>query len=175
MKQKDNTVDNQPLSNLKWRDRDKLKPNDYNPNQVAPNELKLLKISIKESGWTQPIVINKKNEIVDGYHRWLVSGDDDINKLTNGLVPTVRITESDYETQKMATIRHNRARGTHTVLNMASIVLSLVDKGLSKEEIMERLQMEDEEVVRLTLREGVPLTDKVTKTEWSKSWVPDNL
>ena len=68
----------QPLNNIQWVDRETLKPNNYNPNKVAPPELKLLKVSILEDGWTQPIVINSDNTIVDGFHRWTVSDDKDV-------------------------------------------------------------------------------------------------
>ena len=68
----------QPLDNITWLHRDKLKANSYNPNRVAKPELKLLKLSIIEDGWTQPIVANKDYTIVDGYHRWTVSGEKEI-------------------------------------------------------------------------------------------------
>ena len=69
----------QPLDKITWIDRDKLKPNNYNPNKVAPPELKLLKISILEDGWTQPIVVNPDYTIVDGFHRWtLVTNISDL-------------------------------------------------------------------------------------------------
>ena len=68
----------QPLDKITWLDRNELKPNKYNPNKVAPKELKLLKISIMEDGWTQPIVINPDKTIVDGFHRWSISADKDI-------------------------------------------------------------------------------------------------
>ena len=165
----------QPIDKVKWIDRNKLKPNNYNPNMVAPPELRLLKISILEDGWTQPIVANADMTIVDGFHRWTISGDKDIMKVTDGKVPVVIMEPKDSSHQMMSTIRHNRARGTHAVLKMSDIVADLKEQGLNQQEIEKRLQMEDEEVVRLTLREGVPLTEKVTKTEWSKSWVPDNL
>ena len=77
---------NQPLNNIQWVDRSTLSPNGYNPNKVAPPELNLLKISIIEDGWTQPIVVNPDFTIVDGFHRWTVSGHEEIYSLTDGLV-----------------------------------------------------------------------------------------
>ncbi len=162
--------DKQPISQVVWRDRNELKPNDYNPNRVASTELKLLKISIIEDGWTQPIVINPDLEIVDGFHRWTVSGDADISTLTDGLVPTVMTSPKDESSQKMATIRHNRARGTHGVLNMAGIVQSLVEEGLSQQEIMARLQMEAEEVIRLASRVGIPKSQLLQDDNFSQAW-----
>jgi ParB-like chromosome segregation protein Spo0J len=163
----------QPVDTVVWVHRDELKPNNYNPNSVAPAELRLLKISIIEDGWTQPIVCNPDKTIVDGFHRWTVSASKDIYRLTGGLVPVVFISPQDVASQKMATIRHNRARGTHAVLAMAEIVESMLKDGLSAEEIETRLQMEREEVVRLANRKGIPKTDIVTNANWSPSWVPD--
>ena len=82
------------------------------------------------------------------------------------------IKPKDEAQQQMATIRHNRARGTHGVLEMSNIIVELVEKGLEGKEIMKRLQMEKEEVVRLLYRAGIP-KDKVFKDlEFSNSWIP---
>lgn len=164
--------ENQPINEVRWVHRDELKPNNYNPNAVAPPELRLLKISILEDGWTQPIVANEDGTIVDGFHRWTVSGSKELMKLTGGYVPVVYLTPKDTASKMMATIRHNRARGTHAVLRMADIVESMIKDGLCMEEICSRLQMESEEVVRLANRKGIPKTDIVQNAEWSKSWVP---
>lgn len=163
---------NQPLENVVWRNREELSPNDYNPNRVAPPELKLLKISILEDGWTQPIVINPDMTIVDGFHRWTVSGHKEIFDLTQGNVPTVMVKPRDKAQQKMATIRHNRARGTHGVLDMSNIIGSMVADGISGEEIMKRLSMEKEEVTRLLFSQGIPKSDVFKDTEFSKAWTP---
>jgi ParB-like chromosome segregation protein Spo0J len=162
----------QPLSAIEWVDRETLIPNDYNPNSVAPPELKLLQISILEDGWTQPIVINSDNTIVDGFHRWTVSGKKEIYALTDGLVPVVRLKPTDANQRKMATIRHNRARGTHGVLKMSDIVTDMVKEGITGEEIMARLMMEKEEVVRLLFRAGIPKTEVFKDQEFSKAWTP---
>jgi ParB-like chromosome segregation protein Spo0J len=163
--------DDQPISAVQWVNRNALKPNGYNPNRVAPPELKLLKISIIEDGWTQPIVINPDNEIVDGFHRWTVSADPEIAKMTGGLIPVVVTRPKDKAQQKMATIRHNRARGTHGVLDMSKIVQSMIEEGISQQEIMSRLQMESEEVIRLALKAGIPKTKIIQDSEYSKAWV----
>jgi ParB-like chromosome segregation protein Spo0J len=160
-----------PISDVIWRDRKTLKPNNYNPNRVAPMELQLLKISILEDGWTQPIVINAKMEIVDGFHRWIVSGHPELMAGDVGMVPTVMINSDNASSQKMATIRHNRARGTHGVLDMAELVRSLIADGLSQQEIERRLQMEAEEVIRLASRAGIPKSDIIQDLTFSKAWV----
>jgi ParB-like chromosome segregation protein Spo0J len=161
-----------PLDNIQWIHRDMLKSNDYNPNKVAPPEIKLLKISILEDGWTQPIVINPDYTIVDGFHRWTVSGHKEIYALTDGNVPVVIMNPKNKAHQKMSTIRHNRARGTHMVLEMSNIVTDMVKDGLTGEEIMARLQMEKEEVVRLLFRAGIPKSQVFKDAQFSKAWTP---
>lgn len=166
-------MENQPVNKVEWIHRDRLKPNGYNPNHVAPPEMELLAISIIEDGWTQPIVINADMEIVDGFHRWTVSGTIAVYKLTGGKVPVVRLAKKSESSQKMSTIRHNRARGTHAVLDMAKIVQSMIEVDkLPMEEICARLKMETEEVVRLAVRVGIPKSKIITNAKWSKSWVP---
>ena len=162
---------NQPLDKIKWVDRSTLKPNNYNPNNVAPAELELLKISILEDGWTQPIVINPDDTIVDGFHRWIVSGEPEVLEMTKGKVPVVVMNPKDENHQMMSTIRHNRARGTHAILKMSDIVLKMKNDGLTASEIMERLQMEDEEVIRLLHEVGIPL-QMDDQDEFNNAWVP---
>ena len=163
----------QPLDKIEWVDREKLTPNNYNPNKVAPSELKLLKVSIIEDGWTQPIVINPDYTIVDGFHRWTVSGHKEIFALTGGKVPVVMVHPKDKSQQQMATIRHNRARGTHGVLEMSSIIIDMKEQGVSGKDMMKRLGMEKEEVVRLLFRAGIPKSDVFEEKAFSKSWTPE--
>jgi len=162
-----------PLERLQWIHRDKLKPNNYNPNAVAPPEMELLRTSISEDGWTQPIVANPDMTIVDGFHRWTCSGHPDIFKLTDGHVPVVILSPMDHEHQQMSTIRHNRARGRHGVLEMGRIVNEMLEAGKSVSEVMKRLKMEREEVIRLSSTGGVMDHPELTKP-YSKSWVPDD-
>lgn len=163
----------QPINKVVWKRRDELTANAYNPNQVFPLEMKLLKTSILEDGWTQPIVIREDGEIVDGYHRWLASADPAIAALTDGLVPVVILPVSgDRAHQMMSTIRHNRARGEHYVLRMADIVQSLVvELGLPDEEIMRRLGMESEEVRRLFERGN--MLKRGSQSQFNNGWIPD--
>lgn len=161
-----------PLENLQWLHRDSLSPNNYNPNSVAPPELDLLKTSIKEDGWTQPIVANPDMTIVDGFHRWTVSGHKEIFDLTQGFVPVVILQPKDREHQQMSTIRHNRARGRHGVLQMGSIVKDLIDGGKTVEEVMKRLKMEREEITRLLNTQGVMSHPDLDKP-YSKAWEPE--
>lgn len=161
-----------PLNDLKWVHRETLKANGYNPNRVAPPELKLLKTSILEDGWTQPIVINPDNTIVDGFHRWTVSGHKEIYSLTDGLVPVVVLNPQNHSHQQMSTIRHNRARGEHHVLKMSDIVREMVEAGISTDDIIQRVGMEREEVIRLLYNAGVPKSAVFANAEFSQAWKP---
>ena len=163
--------EDQPINNIKWRKASELTGNNYNPNKVAPPELKLLKISILEDGWTQPIVITPQDEIIDGFHRWhLTSKDKQIQKLTDGYVPTVTI-NPERSHQMMATIRHNRARGAHGVVKMAEIIAELINStDLTVEEIQKRLGMEYEEVDRLYDNSG--MIERGSLDKFGPAWKP---
>lgn len=160
-----------PIGNVRWVDPATLTANDYNPNHVFPPELRLLKTSILESGWTQPVVVTPEMVIIDGFHRWtLASTDDDIKAVSNGLVPIVVSKPLDEATRVMATVRHNRARGSHGIVAMGKIVRGLIDEGLSEKEICQRLGMEAEEVERLA--DFRPSTERVGQESFGKGWVP---
>ena len=150
------TVADQPIGKVEWHPREALSANDWNPNRQAPPEKKLLRLSILENGGTQPIVARVADDgsyqIVDGFHRWLVSEDADVAALTDGLVPVVFLSDAPDDVARLATVRHNRARGTHYVVPMADIVADLIESGMTPEEIGRRLGMDSEEVDRLTDR-----------------------
>lgn len=157
----------EPVSAVEWVPRNLLKPNDYNPNSVAPTELELLIESILEDGWTQPIVRREGNFIVDGFHRWFVSADPRLMQIYDGFVPTVMLRRRDFP--QLSTIRHNRARGVHAILPMAEIVATLVRQGLSEEDFIQRLGMESEEISRLLDRSGSP---QIQGSGFGKAWKP---
>ena len=166
----------QPVSSVRWLARERLRANAWNPNRVAPPELELLITSILEDGWTQPIVTLPEAEdgsfqIVDGYHRWTVSGDPRVMALTGGEVPTVQV-RLDPVHRMMSTIRHNRARGTHAVVKMAEIVRRMTDEGVPQRTIQKRLGMEAEEVVRLVNRAGMPTQVRKVAPSFNRAWVP---
>lgn len=165
-------TERQPVSTVEWLDPSELSANTYNPNVVAPPELRLLAVSILEDGWTQPIVARADGEIVDGFHRWrLAVTDPKIAAVAGGLVPVVRLAPADAVHQRMSTIRHNRARGSHHVVRMAEIVRGLLDDGLTPAEVIARLEMESEEVERLAERGR--MTERGAGETLSKAWVPD--
>lgn len=163
----------QPINEVQWRHVDELTANDYNPNWIPPPELKLLKTSLLEDGWTTPIVAREDNEIVDGYHRWnLTKSDKAIFKMTNGMVPVVTLRERDPAHQIMSTIRHNRARGAHAIRGMSKLMGRLVDDlKLTPEVLKKRLGMEDEEVDRLYDNSGMPV--RGSRKDFGAGWIPE--
>lgn len=151
-----------PLDEVTWRDPKTMFSNDYNPNQVFTAEFELLRTSIIEDGWTQPLVVQDcgdgRFEIIDGFHRWsLAMKDETIMAESDGMVPTVTLRANTPKAQRiLATVRHNRARGFHGIRRMAEIVRQLGAEGMSDEDICLRMGMEIEEVERLSLVEGTP-------------------
>ena len=159
-----------PLASLQWIDRNKLKPNDYNPNKVSRENLELLKQSILTNGWTLPIVARPDLTIIDGFHRWTVSGEEPLFAKLGGKVPVVIVKHEDEAEDMYGTITHNRARGTHLLEPMKAIVKKLMDEGKSVKEISKQLGMRPEEIFRLSdfsKEEFINLM--VTKDEYSKA------
>lgn len=139
-----------PLNSLKWIDRDTLKPNNYNPNKVSKENLKLLTQSIITNGWTLPIVVRPDYTIIDGFHRWTVAGEEPLKKILGGKVPIVIVAHTDESEDMYGTVTHNRARGTHLLEPMKAIVKKLLDEGKPTSEICKQLGMKPEEVFRLS-------------------------
>ena len=139
-----------PLQSLKWVDRKLLKANDYNPNKVSEDNLKLLIQSILTNGWTMPIVCRPDYTIIDGFHRWTVSGREPLLTKLHGQVPVVFVNHTDRADDIYGTITHNRARGTHLLEPMKAIVKELLDSGKEIKEISKELGMTPEEVFRLS-------------------------
>ena len=139
-----------PLSSLQWVDRTRLRANDYNPNKVSEENLQLLVQSILTNGWTLPIVVRPDYTIIDGFHRWTVSGREPLLSKLGGKVPVV-IVQHDSEAEDMyGTITHNRARGTHLLEPLKVIVKKLIEDGKDVKEIGKQLGMRPEEVFRLS-------------------------
>lgn len=139
-----------PLSTLQWVDRDRVKPNDYNPNKVSKQNLELLKQSILTNGWTLPIVVRPDFTIIDGFHRWTVAGEDPLKSMLDGKIPIVIVEHKDKAGNIYGTVTHNRARGTHLLEPMKAIVKELMEEGKSVEEIGKQLGMRPEEIFRLS-------------------------
>jgi len=163
----------EPVDVVKWVPANKVIANDYNPNRVAPPEMKLLELSIRQDGYTQPIVVyydeqNDRYIVVDGFHRNRVGKEvPDIRKRLKGYLPVVVINK-DLKERIASTIRHNRARGTHAIPQMAKIVEMLYFMGWSDKKIAEQLGMEKDEVLRL--KQFVGLGSLFKDREYSKAW-----
>ncbi|KXB74386.1 immunoglobulin-binding regulator B family protein [Prevotella amnii] len=138
---------------------EEIQANSYNPNHVAPPEMRLLYESIKEDGYTMPIVCyrleNGKYEIVDGYHRYTVMlTHKDIYKREGGKLPVVVI-DKDISNRMASTIRHNRARGSHSIELMVNIVRELKAAGMSDAWVMKEIGMDSDELLRLKQISGL--------------------
>lgn len=154
---------------------EKIKPNTYNPNAVAPPEMKLLYESIREDGYTMPIVCYYNREkdiyvIVDGFHRYRVMIEHpDIYEREKGLLP-VSVIRKPLDKRMASTIRHNRARGSHSVDLMSNIVKELNELGRSDAWICKHLGMDRDEVLRLKQITG--LTAMFKDVNFGKAWRP---
>lgn len=166
----------EPVDCVQWVPNTMVQANDYNPNTVAPPEMKLLELSIQEDGYTQPIVSWSRDnvyEVIDGFHRHRVGKESKpIQKRVNGYLPLVIINkERSEKSDRMAsTIRHNRARGKHGVDSMSDIVVELKKRNRSDEWIAKHLGMDQDEVLRLCQVSG--LVEMFSDTQFSKSTNP---
>jgi hypothetical protein len=165
---------NEPVDYVKWIINDKVVANNYNPNKVAPPEMKLLEISIATDGYTQPIVTWPHDdivEVIDGFHRNRVGKEsEEVKARIYGFLPTVIIKNDrqDKNDRIASTIRHNRARGKHTIDAMSEIVLELKNRNWKNERIARELGMDEEEILRLCQISG--LEDIFKDDDFSKSW-----
>ena len=166
-----------PLSTLEWVDRNKLRPNDYNPNKVSEDNLQLLVQSILTNGWTLPIVVRPDYTIIDGFHRWTVAGREPLKTKLGGKVPVVIVDHKDSADDVYGTITHNRARGTHLLEPMKAIVKRLMSEGKSINEIGKQLGMRPEEVFRLSDFSREEFLDMMTRgvTGFNKAKVYKNV
>lgn len=164
----------EPVDCVLWVKADQVTANDYNPNSVAPPEMKLLEHSITEDGYTQPIVSWRRDgifEVVDGFHRHRVGKESQaVRTRVHGYLPAVVINgaREDKGDRMAATIRHNRARGEHRVDSMAEIVIELKRRFWSDEKIGKELGMEPDEVLRLAQVTG--LAALFSDREFSQAW-----
>ena len=168
----------EPVDCVLWVKNDTVHANDYNPNSVAPPEMELLRKSISNDGYTQPIVSMKNSdetrEVIDGFHRNRVGKEcEDIQSRVHGYLPVVTIRESqkDINNRVASTIRHNRARGKHKVESMSDIVVDLKKRNWSDEKISKELGMDRDEVLRLCQISG--LTELFLDKEFSQAWIPE--
>lgn len=152
---------------------EKIRANAYNPNAVAPPEMALLELSIWEDGFTMPVVCyyipdQDIYEIVDGYHRYQVlKTSERIREREKGLLPVVVI-DKDISNRMASTIRHNRARGSHSIELMSNIVKDLTEAGMSDAWILRHIGMDKDELLRLKQITG--LASLFKDEEFSQAW-----
>lgn len=166
-----------PVYNVLSVPLERVQANDYNPNAVAPPEMELLETSIWEDGYTQPIVTyyDKENDVyivVDGFHRFLIlKSSKRIRERERGMLPIVVI-DKEIGDRMASTIRHNRARGSHNVELMSTIVAELVEMGKGDRWICKHIGMSVDELLRLKQITGVAAL--FANREFSDSWEPDD-
>ena len=164
-----------PVYNIISVPIEKIKPNTYNPNTVAPPEMRLLYDSIKADGYTMPIVCYYDKEddsyiIVDGFHRYRIMLDyPDIYEREDGMLP-VSVINRSLDQRMASTIRHNRARGSHDVDLMSNIVKELHELGRSDAWISKHLGMDKDEILRLKQITGLAALFK--DINFGKAWKP---
>lgn len=167
----------EPVNRVMWVRADQVYANDYNPNSVAPPEMELLKHSIEHDGYTQPIVAWKTEqgyEVVDGFHRSRVGKEvEEVKKRVKGYLPIVVVnTQNTGKNDRVAaTVRHNRARGKHSVDGMAEIILDLKRRNWSDKKISKELGMDSDEILRLSQITG--LAEMFKNRDFSRSWSVD--
>ncbi|EFB2826714.1 MULTISPECIES: IbrB-like domain-containing protein [Escherichia] len=162
----------EPVDCVLWVKNTQLTPNDYNPNNVAPPEKRLLQKSIEVDGFTQPIVVTNTRastlEIVDGFHRHEIGkGSNTLKLRLKGYLP-VTCLEGTRNERIAATIRHNRARGRHQVTAMSEIVRELSQLGWDDNKIGKELGMDSDEVLRLKQING--LQELFADRQYSRAW-----
>ena len=165
---------NEPIDFVEWVPVEGVAANDYNPNQVAPPEMELLRHSINHDGYTQPVVTwNSEDgrQVIDGFHRTRVCKElDDVNKRVMGFLPVVSIKDNctGRNDRIASTIRHNRARGKHRVDSMSDIVIELKKRNWTDKRIAKELGMDEDEILRLCQVSG--LSDLFGDSGFSESW-----
>ncbi|MFC6080885.1 IbrB-like domain-containing protein [Sphaerisporangium aureirubrum] len=175
----------QPVDCVVWVPAGQVRGNAYNPNVVAPPEMELLRLSVAADGFTQPIVAwpvtsddgdgeQVVYEVVDGFHRHRIGKEDPgVRAAVRGRLPLAVINpgRTGQEDRVAATIRHNRARGQHTVDGMSEIVVDLARRGKSDEWIGRELGLDSDEVRRL--RQITGLAEMFADEEFSEAWEVD--
>ena len=163
----------EPIERIEWRDAKDLRANYWNPNRVAKQEFRLLEHSILKSGWLQPILINTDNLIIDGFHRWRLSCDSKkMNERWGGKVPCVVMDLPDDEAMAQ-TVRINKAKGKHMVVNMQQMLRGLRDDyGWEKARIQKEFGMTKQEVDIILAENIFAAMDNLESYEYSQAWYP---
>ncbi|WHP30129.1 ParB N-terminal domain-containing protein [Trabulsiella odontotermitis] len=165
----------QPVDCVLWVKQETVAPNDYNPNNVAPPERRLLQKSLEADGFTQPVVVvsrgSQRFEIIDGFHRQeLVKTKNVLKAQLKGYLPITCLHDNGQTSASgmASTIRHNRARGRHQINAMSDIIRELAQLGWSDEKISKELGMDSDEVLRLKQISG--LLELFADRHFSGAW-----
>lgn len=165
----------EPVDCVLWVPAEHVDPNDYNPNAVAPPEMRLLELSIVEDGYTQPAVVwrdgQDEYELVDGEHRCRVGKESKrVRQRVHGYLPVSVINDGRADTpdRMAATIRHNRARGVHGVVPMKEIVAAMLKAGWPDDQVARHLGMDADELLRFKQATGLPELFK--NGPYSRAW-----
>lgn len=175
-----------------------LSPNTYNPNRQSDHEFHLLLRSMDDDGFTQPILVHRQSrQIVDGEHRW--TGAIVHHHVTRGrTVPLAGVSETEIaearnnrlgalreagddllipvvfvdmtpEQMRVATLRHNRARGSEDMELGVQVLRDLQEMG-ALEWAQASLLLDDAEVQRLL--QDVSAPESLAGDEFSAAWAP---
>ena len=153
-----------------------IKPNDYNPNRQSDADFDLLLRSITEDGFTQPIVAVRTEDaelakqypytIVDGEHRWRAASHLGMKEVPLAVVPMT------LEQARIATLRHNRARGSEDI-ELATEVLRDLERLGALDWAQDSLQLSDDELSRLL--EDIPAPEALAADTYAGAWEPKDM
>jgi ParB-like chromosome segregation protein Spo0J len=167
-------INEMPISNIEWVDVEKLSANDYNPNVVFSDEMRLLRFSLKKHGWIQPILCTQDYVIIDGFHRATIAKTH-ADVTCGGKVPCCIMQMSEAE-RMLLTIRINRAKGSHIAVKMADIIHALVnDFGMPIETICREIGADKAEVELLLMDDVFARKNINEETQYSKAWYPKRV
>ena len=162
----------EPVEDIKWIAAKDLKANHYNPNRVMNAEMNLIERSILKTGWIQPILVNRNNVIIDGFHRWTLSQvSQELKAKYDGKVPCAVLDVSDVEAM-VITVRINRAKGTHLAFRMSEYVRELVEKhGIPMDDLAKDIGATFEEI-QLLMKSDMFEHKDVENWAYSEAWFP---
>lgn len=161
-----------PIDAVEWKEAELLIANEYNPNVVYTAEMKLLELSIVQTGWIQPVLISQDNIIIDGFHRvTLTKVSQAIREKYGSKVPCCVLLLNEAE-RMLLTIRINRAKGSHIAYRMGDVIKKLIlDIGLQKEYVANQIGASKDEV-DLLLQHDVFEKLQIATHKYSKAWYP---
>lgn len=157
----------EPIDFVEWVPVESLKANDWNPNQMAQNEVNMLDFSMLKYGMSQAIVSTENRMIIDGWHRnWRGSTNPALRQRMHGYLPKVDIKGNEAD-QIEATDLFNKTKGKHAVIKEAGLVQRLVENGRDYGEISKNLGKSCEEIIRLQQAVVAPI---LASNNYARAW-----